>query len=415
MLPRGTGKSTLLAAWGLYELLLGEEGASIIVAAVDERQASIIGRTASRMVELEPELEGRAQQFQDRLVVPARGASMAWLPATPRTLEGLDPSLALIDEIGVIDRATYEVVALSQGKRETSTLVGIGTPGPDPENVLVSMREYAAEHPDDPSLVWREYSAAGFEHHPPDCRHCWALANPALDDFQHEDALEALLPPKMREAAFRRARLCQFPAVDDGSWLPAGAWEACALPGGIGDGSPVVLAFDGSFSQDSTVIVAATVEPVPHLDLAAIWEPTGDPDYRIPVVEVEDALRAACRRFEVREIIADPFRWRRSLEVLEAERLPVVEFPQNPARMTPATTGLYEAVVNREVTHSGNPTLARHVANARVVEDSRGTRLAKDKRNSPRRIDAAVAAVMAHARASHYARKPKRGKVYSFR
>jgi phage terminase large subunit-like protein len=78
----------------------------------------------------------------------------------------------------------------------------------------------------------------------------------------------------------------------------------------------------------------------------------------------------------------------------------VAEFPQSPSRMTPATTGLYEAIVNRTVTHGGDARLARHVSNCVVRVDSRGTRLAKEHKHSLRRIDLAVAAVMAHSRAT---------------
>jgi phage terminase large subunit-like protein len=88
---------------------------------------------------------------------------------------------------------------------------------------------------------------------------------------------------------------------------------------------------------------------------------------------------------------------------LEAENLPVVEFPQSPQRMTPATTRFYEAVMNRELSHSGDPRLARHVGNAVVKTDSRGTRIYKETRGSPRRIDLAVAAVMAVDRSAWHA------------
>ena len=44
----------------------------------------------------------------------------------------------------------------------------------------------------DPLVVWREHSAAGFEDHPVDCRHCWELANPAGGDFLAWDGLEAV-------------------------------------------------------------------------------------------------------------------------------------------------------------------------------------------------------------------------------
>jgi phage terminase large subunit-like protein len=42
MLPRGQGKSALVAALGLYDLMLGAEGASVVVVATDERQAGIV-------------------------------------------------------------------------------------------------------------------------------------------------------------------------------------------------------------------------------------------------------------------------------------------------------------------------------------------------------------------------------------
>lgn len=80
-LPRGQGKSTLVAALGVYELMTGGEGATVIVAAVDERQAGIVFGAAARMVELNDELASRVQVFKDRLGVPSRGASFACLPA----------------------------------------------------------------------------------------------------------------------------------------------------------------------------------------------------------------------------------------------------------------------------------------------------------------------------------------------
>ena len=168
-----------MAALGLYDLMLGEEGASVVVAATDERQAGIVFRTATRMVELHPELERRVQPYKTELRVPRRGASFQCLPAEPKRLEGLDYTLAILDEIGVVGRETYEVMNLAQGKRESSTLIGIGTPGPDPHNnVLADLRAYALTNPDDGSLVWREFSAAGFEDHPAGLRALLGVGEP---------------------------------------------------------------------------------------------------------------------------------------------------------------------------------------------------------------------------------------------
>jgi phage terminase large subunit-like protein len=68
------------------------------------------------------------------------------------------------------------------------------------------------------------------------------------------------------------------------------------------------------------------------------------------------------------------------------------------AAARPATTELYEAVVNGAVSHSGDPRLTRHVANATIRTDNRGTpRIYKEHKHSTRPIDLAVCAIMAHS------------------
>jgi hypothetical protein len=49
------------------------------------------------------------------------------------------------------------------------------------------------------------------------------------------------------------------------------------------------------------------------------------------------------------------------------------------------------------VTHSGDPRLARHIGNATVRTDNRGTRIYEEHKHSARRIDLAVCAIMAHS------------------
>jgi hypothetical protein len=74
--------------------------------------------------------------------------------------------------------------------------------------------------------------------------------------------------------------------------------------------------------------------------------------------------------------------------------------------MGPATARFYQLVIDQELTHNGDSRLAPHVGNAILREDSRGARLAKETKESPRRIDAAVAAVMAVHRAAQLAGAP---------
>lgn len=189
------------------------------------------------------------------------------------------------------------------------------------------------------------------------------------------------------------------PVSLQGAWLSQVAWDECRVARPIPDEADVVLALDGSYSGDCTALMAVELGEFPHLVVAGLWETDGTPDWRVNYGDVEEHIRAMCRRWHVVEITADPYRWARSLEVLAADGLPVTEFPQSASRMTPATQRMSDMVNTRSLTHDGDPRLARHISNAVLKQDSRGTRLQKETKNSPRKIDLAVASVMALERA----------------
>jgi phage terminase large subunit-like protein len=189
------------------------------------------------------------------------------------------------------------------------------------------------------------------------------------------------------------------------AWLPHGVWETRGVERKIQPGESVVLGFDGSFSGDCTALVAATLDG--FVDVIGLWErPADDDHWRVDIAEVEEAIRAAAKTYNVLEVAADPYRWARSLQLLLNDGIPVMEFPQSPARMVPATTLFYDAVTQERLTHSGDPRLSRHIENCAVKIDAQGPRLRKEHKNSKRKIDLAVAAVMAYARASTLADTP---------
>lgn len=414
-LPRGNGKSTVGALLALYALLADDVASpQVLLCAADLRQAGIIFNAARRMVETSPELAARVRIYQDRLVSPLNDGVIMPLPSDPDALQGWDPSLCLVDELHVVDRDCWESMILASGKRPESLVLAISTPPANPDSVMRDLAVMARSEPS-PDFYFREWTSD--PSHPIDCTHCERASNPALGDFLSADALSSVRRTS-REASYRRYRLGQWIEVSEDSWLTPEAWKACESPRQIEDGSPVVLAFDGSYSGDATAIVACSVESVPHLQPVAVWEPEGRPEFRVPIADVEDALRAACTRWRVVEVACDPFRWQKSLQALAAEGLPMAEFGQSRARMTPATQSLTEAVLNGEVTHAGDAALTRHVLNARVTDDHTGVRLHKADKHSEHKIDLAVCSVMAHSRARHYAaQKPeptKSRRVWSF-
>lgn len=406
---RKNGKSALGAGLGLYGLLLGPEGGEVYSCAADKEQARIVFGTARRMVELEPDLASACKLYRDVIECPASDSVYRCLSAEAFTKEGLNPTKVVFDEVHAQpNRELWDVMALASGARRDPLLVGITTAGVRTDStgqdslcytLYQHGRRVASGEVEDPSFFmgWWEPADPAADHRD---RDTWREANPGFGDLVDlEDFESAVL--RTPEPEYRTKRCNQWVTTAE-TWLPHGSWAACVDERPIPDLSEVILGFDGSFSNDSTALVAVQVGEVPHIDVVACWERpiAADPTWRVPIVEVEEAIRAACRRWSVREIACDPFRWARTYQALEAEGLPIVEFPQSPQRMVPATQRFYEAALNGGLTHSGDPSLARHVDNCVLRVDQRGSRLSKDTKNSPRKIDLAVAAVMAFDRAN---------------
>ena len=237
---------------------------------------------------------------------------------------------------------------------------------------------------------------------------------PAQEWMDLDAIAESYDDPQTTEAEWRRYWFNQ-PVTIQGQWLPQAAWDECFNARPIPDGADVVLGLDGSFSRDATALVVVEMGDFPHLSVVSIWErPPGQPEWTVPILDVEEAVRTACLRWSVREITADPHLWARSLELLAAEGLPVTSFPQSPARMTPATQRFMTMILERQMTHDGNPALTRHVSNAVLKKDARGVRIYKENRNSDRKIDAAVASIMAVERAMSQVEQPQEPSPFFF-
>jgi len=408
-LPRGNGKTAFAAMLGLAELFVGPPSAEVLVVASDQRQANITFNLAKRMVELNPELSERVQIYKDRLFVPHNDANLIPLPADYSALQGFDPSLLIVDELHVVTEDVWSAAVTAAGKRPESLTLAISTPAASEESVMYRLVKHGREGDDD-QFYLKEYAA------PDGCetsdREAWRIANPALackDPFLSEAAIEAVRKT-VREPVFRQMRLGQWVKGSD-SWLPFGAWENLADVDREIHGKKIVLGFDGSASGDSTALIGCTVEPVPHVFVAGMWENPGDKRWRVPRGEVTERIRYMFQNHDVVETACDPWGFRSEIEDWAAEHgeRRVIEWnTAHASRMGPATDRMYQAVVNQEITHDGSEALAAHFSHATARSTAAGDLLQKDKRNSPRKIDGAVAAVIALARAAHHAKKSKR-------
>ncbi|RUP03026.1 MAG: terminase large subunit [Mycobacterium sp.] len=411
-IPRANGKTMLAAALGVAELFVGDLSAEVLVVASDQRQANITLRYARRMVELNPVLEERVQVYADRLYLPENDATLLPLPAEPGALHGHDPSLLVVDELHVVTEAVWEAVTSVSGKRPESLTLAISTPASSPDSVMWRLVEHGRAGTD-PAFFFKEFFA------PEGCAttdlKAQLKANPAMAcqrPFLSADGLEAARRT-LREPVFRQLRLGQWVTGVE-AWLPWGLWDACAAQRPVQARERVVLAFDGSASGDSTALVGCTLDG--YIWLEGIWENPGDLRWRVPREDVDRAVDLAFDRYEVVELAADPWGWRSEIEnwaKRHGERRVLEWNTANAQRMAPATDRLYQAVATRAVTHDGDPRMASHVAHCVAKPTPMGDLVSKDKRGSPRKIDAAVAAIVAFDRAAFHQTK-NRKRVRSF-
>lgn len=408
--PRKNGKSGLGSGVGIQGLFCGPAGAEVYAAAADKDQARIVFGVAKRMVELDEELSGAAKLYRDAIEVPATGAVYRVLSSEAFTKEGLNPTLVVYDELHAAPSdELWNVMNLGSGARVDPLVLAITTAGvrtdiTGQDSICYRLYQHGkrvvAGETSDPSFFFAWWEAPdGADHRLPAT---WRRANPAYGDLiDPEDFASQVL--RIEEPEFRIKRCNQWVAGTT-AWLPAGAFEGRATTRFLRDGEPVVLFFDGSWNGDSTGLVACTLDR--HLEVVAAWEKPDDDRgaWRVPIQDVLQTVRDTCRRYQVLEVAADPYRWAEQIQALTDEGYPMMEYPtSSPARMVPACAAMYDAVMTGTVTHTGDPRLTRHMRNAVVRRDRLGPRIVKESSESARRIDLAVCAVGALDRAIWHA------------
>lgn len=241
-----------------------------------------------------------------------------------------------------------------------------------------------------------------------------------------EEIYDPATPPSMS----RRFYLNQLVATED-AWIAAHLWGDCAdATKSIADGETVTLGFDGSVKDDSTALVACRVEDG-HLELLGCWEkPDHVEDWQVDRVAVDAAVYTAMQRFKVIGFYGDPPFWQDYLDKWASEfaarmlvkataARPLEWWTNRPKAVIDALARFHDAVAAKELSHDGDSVLTQHVLNARRRVSRIGASIAKEHPGSARKIDAAMAAVLAYeARADAVAKgfgRPKRKrKAYGF-
>jgi phage terminase large subunit-like protein len=406
-LPRGNGKTEIAAAIAAYELC-GPDRISpvVVVAAASWEQADLVFGALRTMCKESPTLSTVTEPYDVEILRTDRPGRAFRVAAVAGTNEGLRPSAVIADELhewlGNRERV-WTVLTSGAAKRADSLALAITTAGWDRESICYRLydqgRRIEAGELDPGAFLFEWWEAP--EDTSIDDREALAACNPALGDF----LLEEQLVQQMRsipEHEFRRYHRNQWVSAGE-AWIPPDRWDALRQDLEVEPKTQIILGFDGSISGDATALIGCTLAG--HLFAVGIWDRPPDVagEWKVPRSEVDAAVDRAFRTWDVLELAADPSWWPSELEDWRSRLERVVDFPQSNVRMGPACQRFYAAVMEGQISHDCNPTLTRHLHNARTKDTRFGVTIDKEYRGSPRKIDAATAAVMAYERASWHA------------
>lgn len=450
LLPRGNRKTSLGAALALLHTLGPEAvpGGEVLCAAADRKQAKIAFAEAEGILmagDTEVWRKGQAarrfdaanavkmQEYKNRITFPD-GSELEALSNDAASQHGRTPVFALVDELHAWKkRELWDVIRTGLVKVPNSLLVVITTAGRGQENIAFDIVDYARKvargEVHDPATLPILYETS------PDAdwqdEAVWRAANPGMQ-FGYPDlgglrqlAREAAERPADREA-FRQLHLNVWLGHSSDPFVDMPTYDKGAVAFDLAEleGQPCWLGVDLSSNSDLTVIVAAWRDgedgyivhpwffcPADNLQRRAdrdgvaypLWadqgfiEPT--PGNVVDFRTVEETIREICVRFDVREIAFDPHLARNMLNNLLEDGFPAVEMRQGWVTMAPAIKELERAIVGGRFRHGGHPVLRWNFDNIAVETDKAGNK-SFHKGKSRDRIDGAVAAAMAVARAA---------------
>lgn len=396
LLPRGNGKTTLLAAIAAHHLLTHEHP-MVYLGAASVAQARIAFEAARDFCSHPAVADLVTVRALELRRSDGTTGVMRMVPSDGPKAHGLQGSLYLCDELWAHrDGALYEAMRSALVKRPDARMCTISTADVGPERPLSRLRARALAAP----TVKRTgglttCTGAGLT------GLLWEVDDETdIDDLTAAKAVNpaswiTLTALREQRAALPDGAYARFHlnsrVAPEGAWLPVGAWQACVGRPSFEDGEPVWIGVDvgGEASHTAVVWINAAL----HVGVETWIGEEG-------ILHAIDAVRDFASQYSVQEVIADPWRFGQAGLELAREGLRVAHFPQTDVRMVPASGRLREAIIQQRLTLPDDPTLSLHASNAIQRHGRRGWRLDKPDRSSP--IDALVALCMALERAEHH-------------
>jgi phage terminase large subunit-like protein len=447
-IPRGNGKTAMAAPLCIYATALdGEGGAEVYSAATSRDQAKLSWNVAKSMIRKSPEfvskfgIELKAKTIEH----PESDSFFLPLSAEGNYLDGLNIHLALIDEHHAHKtREVTDVIVTGAGKRPRSLIFVITTAGDDTATVCYEYHDYTAailkgSVQDETwfGIIFGVDSVKGKDGRSDEDNwlneDVWRKANPNLGISVDIEYLRSLAKKASRTPAaqgtFKRKHLNIWCKAGT-SWMPMDKFKLCKnndMELEDFEGKKCFISVDLAAKIDLAVKTYTFVEEDPRTEELKVfifhkyWLPEEAneedrnalypgwviegyideiPGAMIDMDIIEESIKEDLERFDVEEVVFDPWEAKQMMKHISDEGAEVVEVPATTRYFSPAMKFFMGMVLSRRVEWDGNPVTEWCVSNIKVKPDKKDN-IYPYKDRDKNKIDGGVTIILAMVRILH--------------
>lgn len=435
-IPKKNGKTTLIAALGLYHLTMDPAGGSIYCCAADKKQASLTYNAIKQMCKQEEEFDEilNIVDSQKMIINTLTGTTLEVLSSETITKHGLNPSVVIFDELHAQpNRDLWDVMTFGAGAARNEPLWWvITTAGDDPDRKSIGWEkhEYARKIRDgeliDPTWYVRMYGAS--EDADIYDEKVWYAANPSLGvtipiEKVRQEALTAR-NSQSTEKLFRWLRLNQWVSLKKTGWLPLSLWDATNATWGLDElvGKRCYIGLDLSSTTDLTA-AAVLFPPQPGFEdewrcIFETWIPDENmkervrrdkvpydawvngkfliatPGDAVDYEYVQTRIEAFAKLYKVKFLCVDKWNATMLTQNLAKKGIKSLAIEQTIAGLSPGMKEFERLIRDKQLTHEYNPLIRWTFGNVVVYVDGNGN-MKPMKNKSIEKIDPIVALISA--------------------
>ena len=399
--PKKSGKTTFEALIEITAVLLfgGSYPEAYVVANDLEQARSRVFELACRIINASPALRDEAVITQSRIAFPAFNATIQAIASDAGSAAGSNAVVAGFDELWAYtserSRRLWDEM-IPPPTRKIAFRLTVTYAGYEGESTL--LEELYRRGLQQPQIGDDLYGGDGllmFWSHKP------------IAPWQDADWLLSMR--RERASAYARQVLNEF-ASSSSQFVDLNKWDRC-VDQSLGHLSadlflPVFVGVDASFKHDSTAIVAVAFDSgrqVVRLITHRVFQPTSDEPLDFELT-IEAYLLELNRRFQVKQILYDPWQMQSVAQRLLKQNLPIEEFPQSSPNLTAASQNFFDLIESQGLVLYPDEAMRLAISRAIAIETPRGWRIGKDRGSN--KIDVVVALAQACYAAVRAQREP---------